>query len=108
MGKGHYRGGSTLFGHGTIAKAKGRTGGIGDASGRAVREQQREAERLRRQKLADEVRENQRKLRQLGKQWSQEKGRKQYERLVREDRAKSSPLAAALHAAILRVDAGED
>lgn len=99
MGKGHYPGGSTLIGRGTITKAKGRSGGIGQ-SGAALREQRRVAERKRKQEAADKIKANEKIVREVGKQWAAEKGRGHYERLVLDQRASTAPLAAALRAAL--------
>lgn len=99
MGKGHYPGGSTLIGQGAIAKAKGRSGGIGQ-SGAALREQRRVAERKRKQEAAEKIKANEKIVREVGKQWAAEKGRRQYERLVLDQRANTAPLAAALRAAL--------
>lgn len=73
MGKGHYPGVSTLIGRGTIAKAKGRSGGIGE-SGAALREQRRAAERKHRQEAAEKIKANEKIVREVGRQWAAEKG----------------------------------
>jgi hypothetical protein len=99
MRKGHYPGGSTLVGRGTIVKAKGRSGGIGQ-SGAALREQRHIAERKRKREAAEKIKANTKLVRKLGKQWAAEKGRKQYERLALDQRVKVAPLAAALRAAL--------
>lgn len=99
MGKGHYHGGSTLIGHGDISKARNRSGGIGISTA-AVREERRNAEKKRRRELAGEIKANQKLARKLGKKWAEQRGREQYRQLMSERRAKESPLAAALHAAI--------
>ncbi len=88
-----------MIGRGAIAKAKGRSGGIGQ-SGAASREQRRVAERKRRQKAAEKIKANEKVVAELGKQWAAEKGRKHYERLVLDHRSDVAPLAAALRAAL--------
>ena len=82
MGKGHYLGGGTLGGFGSISNAKGRTGGIGTA-GAALREQRRVAEKKAKRELAAKIRVNEKIAQQLGKQWAAEKGLAHYDKLTR-------------------------
>ncbi|MXP15681.1 hypothetical protein GRI44_13070 [Altererythrobacter confluentis] len=103
MGKGHYHGGSTLIGDGAIVKAKGRKGGVGP-SGAAIRDQQRIIDKKLKVKVGKQVEENQRKMRQLGKDWAEMRGRKAYEKLVVAKQVNSSPLAAALREALEQND----
>lgn len=98
MGKGHYHGGGTLIGFGSVAKTKGRSGGVG-SSRAALREQRQLAERKKRQETAAKIKANVRLARKLGKQWNEARARARYEELVLEYRAKASPLTAALRAA---------
>lgn len=100
MGKGHYPGGSSLIGDGRIIKSKGRSGGIGDASAAAVRELQKRKERREKQKLAEQVKENQRKMHKLSRQWAKEKAAKAIEVAREAERVRTSPLAAALRDAL--------
>lgn len=103
MGKKHYLGGGTLIGTGPVSKAKGRSGGI-DTTAAAVRQKQRDADKERRRKLDANIAKNQKAMRELGKGWAAEKGKRQYEELYRERRAKASPLAAALNSALKSKD----
>lgn len=96
MGKGHYLGGGTLLGCGRISKRRGRGRGGLVTSGDAVREQKRQAERKIRKNLAAKNRRNQSLLFELSQEWADEKGRRHYQRLSDEDRAKVSPLAEAI------------
>ena len=99
MGKGHYRGGGTLIGFGRVSNAKGRTSGVG-SSGAALREQRRKAEKKKRAAIAKKIAINVKLARKLGKLWEEEKNRALYEKLARDQRAKRSSLAAALHDAL--------
>lgn len=103
MAKGHYRGGSTLLGRGKITSSKGRSGGIG-LSGAAEREKRRVAAKKLRAENAAKIKVNEKIVKQLGREWAAEKGRKQYEGLVLDQRVKTSPLAAALRAATAAKD----
>ncbi len=104
MGKGHYLGGGTLLGCGSVSKAKsGGKGGLG--SGAALREQRRQAARKKRQETAAKIKENEKLLSRIGKDLTAAKGRAHYERLVTTQRAKISPLAEALQRAFNAADA---
>jgi hypothetical protein len=81
-------------GPGAIAKAKGRSGGIGQ-SGVALREQRRVADRKRKQEAAEKIKTNGKIVREVGRQWLQ-KGREHYERLLLNQRAGTALLVAAL------------
>jgi hypothetical protein len=106
MGKGHYPGGSSLIGEGPIIRSKGRSGGIGDASSSAVRDALKKKDREAKRKLAKQVRENQRKLYKLSRQWAGEKAERAREEAKSEERLKSSPLAAALRRALDAAEPG--
>jgi hypothetical protein len=99
MAKGHYLGGGSLLGFGTITKTKGRRGGIG-TSGTALRAQRRVEQRETEKKAREKIKANEKIARQMSKEWTAGKGRKQYEMLVLAQCVKKSPLAAALEMAM--------
>jgi hypothetical protein len=99
MGKGHYLGGGSLIGFGSISNAKGRRGGIG-VSGAALREQRRVAEKWQKRKLVAQVKANEEILKRNGEHWAAEKGRAHYDNLVKASRVKVSSLASALALAL--------
>lgn len=100
MGKGHYPGGSSLIGEGRINKSRNRSGGIGDASNSAIRDIKKKKEREEKRKLAQQVKENQRQIYKLSRQWAKAKAERRRSDATLEERQKSSPLAAALRVAL--------
>lgn len=106
MGKGHYYGGGTLGGFGTTTSSKGRRGGINTTSV-VDKQRARLAEKKRKERLADQLRTNEKLVRQLSDQWLAEKRRRHYDHLVVEGRGKVSPLAAALRNAMKAADGGD-
>ena len=95
MKKGHYLGGGSLDGFGTVSKPKGRRGGLG-SSGAAVHYERQEAAKKKKLETAKTIRSNEKVVKMLGKEWAAEKGRILYGKLVKARQIKSSPLAAAL------------
>lgn len=108
MGKGHYLGGGTLIGFGTTTgKSTSSRRGLNLSSGPADRQRAKLAEKKRRKQVADKIAATEKVVKKLSDEWRAEKGRKQYNELVLEQRTKTSPLAAALRAAMDgKVDAG--
>lgn len=101
MGKGHYLGGGTLIGRGSLAKEKrGGRGGLG--SGAALREQRRQELLKKRKAVSAKIKANEKLVKQIGQKWAAEKGRTHYTKLVRAERAKVSPLAEALQKALAK------
>ena len=91
----NYLGGSTLLGAGTVSKARGRRGGIGDSSA-AVRDVQKAVKAHQQEALRAQVSQNQKLVRKLAKSWSEEKGKSQFVELELRARAIHSTLALAL------------
>jgi hypothetical protein len=101
MKGGSYQGGSTLIGKGVVAKVKRRGGGLG-TSRAALVEKERAAQLERKKEAAKLVKATEKVVRKLSQEWHAEKGKKHYQRLVLEERAQVSPLAAALKTAMER------
>lgn len=100
MGKGHYLGGGTLIGFGTTTgKSTPSRRGL-NLTSQVDKQRARLAEKKRRKQVADKIAATEKVVKKLSDEWRAEKGRKQYDALVLEQRTKTSPLAAALRAAL--------
>ena len=95
MKKVEYHGGGTLVGEGKITKARGRKGGIGDTAS-AAREKKKIRQADDKKKLSEITEKNQKLIRKMAKNWSDEKGKRIFADLKLQKRATQFSLAAAL------------